>query len=215
MLTLADWRATWNELGLICPDAEFVELQERYREPQRAYHTWQHLEECFEHFESVPPFAEQPAEVELALWYHDAVYDPRRHDNEERSCDLAVAAMELAGGSPELSERISSLILATRHAETPTSRDAQLVVDVDLAILAAEPERFDEYERQVRQEYAWVPWPDYVAGRSMILTRFLERPRIFATDWFHERFEDRARTNLQESVRRMRGQHASSVQSSP
>jgi predicted metal-dependent HD superfamily phosphohydrolase len=95
--------------------------------------------------------------VELALWFHDAVYAVRNHDNEEQSASWAQASNERAGLPNAVGERLHRLILATKHDAEPTSRDAALLVDVDLAILGAAPERFDEYERQVREEYSWVP----------------------------------------------------------
>ena len=210
MLTLSDWRRTWYELGLSYRDHEFERLERWYREPHRAYHTLQHLSECFEHFESSRSLAKHPAEVELALWYHDAVYDPRRHDNEERSSDLVLAALSQAGAPRDVIDRVTEMIRATKHAIVPTDPDAQLVVDADLAILAAAPKRFDEYEQQVLQEYDWVPWSEYCTGRSRILSQFLERPRIYATNWFHDRLDQQARTNLQESLRRLHVLHCPS-----
>ncbi len=203
MMTLADWRLTWTQLGLACPDAVFAELRGRYEESHRAYHTLQHLRECFDHFQTARHLTERPAEIELALWFHDAIYDPRRSDNEERSRDLAVDILSRSGVVADVINRVEDLILATRHAAVPADPDARLLVDVDLAILAAGPERFAEYEWQIRHEYSWVPWEDYRAERSRILTQFLNRASIFSTDWFQQRFEQPARLNLERSLRNL------------
>lgn len=199
--TLERWRGTWRSLGVAAADdAEFRQLMQRYAEPQRAYHTRRHLAECFAHWDAVRAAAERPGEVELALWYHDAVYDPRRGDNEERSAALAAEAMQRAGLDPGARARVHGLILATRHAEGTLEGDAALLTDVDLAILGAPPARFDEYEREVRQEYAWVPMPIFRRKRRAVLEAFLARPRLYATEHFRRTLEPQARANLARSV---------------
>lgn len=199
--TLERWRRTWRSLGVAAgDDAAFQELMRRYAEPHRAYHTRRHLAVCFEHWDAVRDDAGKPGEVELALWYHDAVYDPQRGDNEERSAALAAEAMQRAGLDPGARERVHGLILATRHAEATLEGDAALLADVDLAILGAAPARFDEYEREVRREYAWVPMPIFRRKRRAVLEAFLARPRLYATEHFHRTLEAQARANLARSV---------------
>jgi predicted metal-dependent HD superfamily phosphohydrolase len=125
------------------------------RRPHRHYHTVRHLEECFAQFDLLKEEATRPEEVELALWFHDAIYDPRRSDNEARSAQWAFESLQ--GVSPGTAENVRALVMATRHDALPESNDAQILVDVDLSILGASEERFDEYEAQARAEYAWVP----------------------------------------------------------
>jgi hypothetical protein len=141
--------------------------------------------------------------VRLALWFHDAVHDTRAKDNEERSAELARAALRGAGVPREMVERVRRLVLATRHELPAEGADASLVVDVDLAILGAAPRRFAEYERQVRREYGWVPSADYRAARLRILRSILDRPAVYATAHFRDTLEERARANLARSVRRL------------
>ena len=95
-------------------------------------------------------------------------------------------------GAPQAGERVRALILATKHDAQPTGSDAQLLVDIDLAILGAAPERFDEYERQVQVEYSWVPEEAFRKARVGILEQFLERPAIYSTDAFASRLESSA-----------------------
>ncbi len=146
MPTLARWRATWTGLGAT-PPAEDVHarLIARYEERHRHYHTVQHLDECFARLDEAGVAVEHRFEVELALWFHDAVYDTRRPDNEVQSAALARDEAVRAGLSPAVLTRLDALIVATRHGGSPTSPDATLLVDVDLAILGAPVERFDEY----------------------------------------------------------------------
>ena len=149
------------------------------------------------------PLARQPIACEWALWFHDAVYDPKASDNEEKSAALAQQCLrDQAIGGP-LADEVTRLILATKHTEATTDPDAALVVDIDLSILGRDEARFCEYEEQIRREYAWVPWDVYAARRAELLQRFLERERLFRTDWFFERYEAQARRNLAASIARV------------
>lgn len=177
-------------------------LLARYAEPHRHYHTAQHLEECLARFAAVRGRAERADEVELALLYHDAVYDPHAADNEARSADLAAEVMRAHGATADAIARVRALILATRHVEPPATMDQALLVDIDLGILAAEPARFDEYERQVREEYAWVPAPLFRRKRRAVLESFLARSRIYVSGAF-DHDEAPARANLARSLARL------------
>ncbi len=204
MPAIARWHEMWKELGAANPDPKLHgELIARYREPHRKYHTPRHLDECFEKLDDLRPFARHPAEIELALWFHDAIYNVRRKDNEERSADWARTSAAAAGVSADACERVYSLILTTRHKAVPDGTDAEILVDVDLSILGAAPERFDEYERQVRGEYAWVPEFVYRRERRAILKEFLARPRIFSSTHFRGRYEQQARSNIKRSLERL------------
>jgi predicted metal-dependent HD superfamily phosphohydrolase len=175
----------------------------RYAEPHRSYHTTRHLEECFAKLDEGRAHAERLYEVELALWFHDAVYEVRNSDNEERSASWAQAAVSAAGVDHSIGSRVRDLILATRHDVVPSTKDAALLIDVDLAILGASAERFDEYERQVREEYSWVPGFLFRRKRREILEAFLRRPAIYSTKPFRIRYESAARANLARSIQQL------------
>ena len=205
MLTVARWQDMWKELGAANPDPKLHgELIARYSEPHRKYHTLQHLEECFEKLDEVRALAEHPAEIELALWFHDAIYNVKRRDNEKKSADWARASASAAGTPAEACDRVHALVMATRHKAVPRGTDAEILVDVDLSILGVAPERFDEYERQVREEYAWVPDFLFRRERKAILKEFLARPRIFSSTHFRDCYEQQARSNIERSLERLR-----------
>jgi predicted metal-dependent HD superfamily phosphohydrolase len=206
MPTLARWRSTWMGLGVTPPaDEVHSALIARYEEPHRRYHTVQHLDECFARLDEAPVAVAHRYEVELALWFHDAVYDTRRQDNEAQSAALARREGARAGLPEAVLARLVTLILATRHDASPATPDEALLVDVDLAILGAPVDRFDEYERQVQAEYAWVPAPLFRRKRREILGAFLSRPSVYGTEAFRARFEDAARANLSRSIRALGG----------
>ena len=132
----------------------------------------------------------------MALWFHDAVYDPRAPDNEERSATWAWTAVTDGGVDAASAERIRALILSTRHARLPAGPDEALLVDIDLAILGAGEARFAEYERQIRDEYAFVPEATFVTKRRSVLASFRDRDATYATARYRDAYEARARRNL-------------------
>ena len=199
----ARWERTWHDCGAPADAAERDALMARYAEPQRRYHTLRHLDECFARLDQARGHAERFGEVELALWYHDAIYDARASDNEARSAELAVQAMRRAGVAVDARKRVRALIMATRHDALPAPGDAALLVDTDLGILAVEPARFDEYEREIRAEYAWVPSVIFRQKRKQVLQGFLDRERIYVSGAF-DADESPARQNVMRSLERLR-----------
>jgi len=199
------WVAPWATAGVAeTPEGWYERLTAAYSEPQRHYHNQQHIAECLAEYDPARHLARQPAAVELALWFHDAVYDPKAGDNEENSAALARQCLAEAGASGALAEAVAKLVMATKSHEVGANADAGLMVDVDLSILGKHEKRFSEYERQIREEYAWVPQPVFAARRAEILQRFVARPRIFATGWFWEKYERQARQNLEASISKLR-----------
>ena len=180
-------------------------LTAAYGEPQRKYHTVQHLSECLTLVQQNLDLAIEPAEVEISLWFHDAIYDVKASDNEEKSAKWAEQELTVAGVAKERIERVKDHILATRHAALPEGQDQMLLVDIDLAILGAERPRFVEYEAQVREEYGWVPGFLFRRKRREVLLEFLERQPIYNTSKLREALEKEARSNLAYSIRQLGG----------
>jgi predicted metal-dependent HD superfamily phosphohydrolase len=172
-----------------------------YSQPHRHYHNLHHIAECLAEFDSARDLIHQPMAVELAIWFHDAVYDTRAQNNEERSGELAKRWIANAGGTAELCEAVASLIMATKTHEPTVHPDAPLLVDVDLSVLGQPQERFQQYETQIRREYDWVPVETFAAKRAEVLERFLGRKRLYTTDHFFAKYEQQARANLQNSIR--------------
>lgn len=190
------------------PAPLLVDLQARYAEPQRHYHTWDHIEALLRWFGQRRAHLHDLAAVELAILFHDAVYDPTRTDNEAESARLLKDA-DLPGMSDAVRSRAVRMIEATARHEVPEGLDAldrsdmAEFLDMDLSILGARPDVFDTYEQAIRREYAFVPEPLYREARRGILQRFLERPSLFFSDWGRATFEDQARANLERSIQRL------------
>src|SRR5512139_2428954 len=186
------WRRSFEALGLAVPQGIFQALVERYHEPHRAYHTLQHIGEGIGHLTSV---RSAPAEVAVAVWCHDAIYNPRASDNERRSAAWARAVL----GDTPVARKVETMILATKQEAVPQDAASRLLVDIDLAILAAPEPRYSEYEAQIRKEYAFVDAAAWRVERQKMLRSFSDRAFIYGSPEFRN-LETRARRNLERSI---------------
>jgi predicted metal-dependent HD superfamily phosphohydrolase len=200
-MTPERWSSLLRGLGVGPDDSTYEGLSAAYAERHRAYHTGRHIDECLARFDEVRALAGEPFEVECALWFHDAIYDPMSSNNEARSADRAGEFLQKHRMAPYRIERVRRHVMATRHVEPLSADDSGLVVDIDLSILGSAPERYAEFERDVRREYRWVPATVYRRKRAEILRSFLERPRIYHFDRMADQFELAARRNVAGAVR--------------
>lgn len=165
------------------------QLETRYADRRRRYHTLRHIGEMLD----LLPHADET--VLAAVWFHDAVY--LVPDAEERSAELARAALQDLSFDEETVNDAVGLILATKtHDPSQIDPRFHTFLDADLAILGSAPARYDEYARQVRQEYGHVPQGAFRSGRAAVLRSFLARPFLYATEEFRARFEHQARANI-------------------
>lgn len=203
-LERARFARLWSLLGATDDEAfAFHRLEAAYAEPHRAYHNAEHIRDCLDRLDESTKEPINSA-LEAALWFHDAVYDPRRDDNEAASATLAEQLLAEAGIPDASAIEVRRLILLTRHLEIPSDPAGRLISDVDLSILGRDPAEFEEFERRIRAEYAWVPEPQYREGRSRILAGFLARPQLYQTPYFRNRYEESALRNLQALIDRLR-----------
>ena len=200
------WQAMLRGLGVPPETDTLLRLQAAYAEKHRAYHTRRHIDECLSLLDEFKHLSTNSAEVECAIWFHDAIYEPMSKSNEERSANWVSEFGGRVGVPSESVARIRTHIMATRHVALPARDDSSLVVDIDLAILGADPSRYDEFEHDVRREYRWVPGIVYRSKRAAILQSFLDRPRIYHSEPAYERFERNARTNLSGAIRTLVGE---------
>ncbi|HEY2518390.1 MAG TPA: hypothetical protein VGI39_46295 [Polyangiaceae bacterium] len=195
-----DRDAVTDFLSFDCPAPLLERLRPRYAEPHRRYHTWAHILACLKARRAL---TETPSmEVDLAILFHDAIYDPLRGDNEARSAALLLEEGRRAWLPERTLERAAALVGVTRHdGDTLDSEEAGLVLDADLSILGCAPEAFATYEAQVRCEYAAVDDARYAVGRAAVLSSFLARPSIYVTRRGRRLWEAPARANLERSLR--------------
>ena len=183
--------------ALVGDGASWRDVDDRYGEAHRTYHTLAHVDRVLETLAELE--VSEPA-VLLAAVLHDVVYDPTRTDNEELSARYAARA--LAALDPAVATRAGDLIRATAaHDQRPTAdRGRAALLDADLAVLGAPPEEYGRYAAAIRQEHAHVVDAAYRSGRAAVLQGFLDRPRLYATEELHEALDAPARANLRREI---------------
>jgi predicted metal-dependent HD superfamily phosphohydrolase len=198
--------AEWCELLRRCqgeaedapdPVAYGLDLLGRWAEPQRRYHTVDHLVAVLGRATELTAYARDPDAVALAAWFHDAVYRPDRSENEERSARLAERALTEAGVDAGRTAEVARLVrLTVGHDPAEDDLDGEVLCDADLAVLAGSPADYADYAAAVREEYGFVPDEDFRAGRAAVLRQLLALPRLFRTPYGRDRWEDVARRNV-------------------
>jgi predicted metal-dependent HD superfamily phosphohydrolase len=198
-------RKEWVGLTGPTPEAAAVgdDLLSRWAEPHRSYHNLAHLRAVLSHLDRLGPAA---GTVRLGAWYHDAVYQPGRADNEERSAGLARDGLPAIGLEPGVVSEVLRLVhLTAAHRAEPADTDGAMLCDADLAVLGSPPAGYETYRRAVRAEYAAVDDGAWRRGRSQVLEEFLGRDHIFATETGHRLWERAARENLSRELGGLRG----------
>ncbi len=176
----------------------FRVLDAAYSSPDRHYHTFEHLNEMFLVAGKLSAITDDPRRVQLAIWFHDAVYNSHAKDNEVRSAELAENLLGPIGVPRSELEGLTRLILVTAHQTITQApdREAAILLDADLAILGSPLDRYRRYAEDIRREYAWVPDSEYRMARTRVLEQFLTRKRIYWNDAAHEELDAQARDNL-------------------
>jgi predicted metal-dependent HD superfamily phosphohydrolase len=187
----------WRAAAPPGSDALGLELLERWREPHRHYHTVSHLAAMLAIMGPAPV-------VELAVWFHDAVYDPRASDNEAASAELAERSLPAVGVGPATVVEVARLVrLTATHDPGPSDGAGGLLCDADLSILAADPARYDAYVAAVRREYGHVPDEAFRVGRAEVLRHLLGLPVLYRVVPERAEWEVRARANLTRELSRL------------
>ena len=198
---LVSWRDMAESFSL--PDDKSLEiftlLGTQYKEPTRYYHNWEHIKAMIKGLDSYPEEINDRLSIELAIWFHDAIYVPLRKDNESRSAKFFYE--QLAANLPiERVRKVMTYIEATKSHSKTTDKDLQVLLDLDLAILGQSKTVYKNYSNQVREEFGYVPNFLYKRGRKLVLKSFLDRSVIYQTSFFREQLEEQARENISEEL---------------
>lgn len=204
------WERLLNTFQVKKQDSQelFLDLVTAYSSSGRYYHTLEHIQQVLETIESIRTTnstsrwqsASFPA-IELAAWFHDVIYDSKSNDNEEKSAEYCVIALNKLGIPISTIEHVKQLILNTkRHQALADDIDSQILLDSDLAILGVPDWQYKAYARSIRQEYSWIAEEAYRAGRKQVLQKFLQRERLYFTDRLFFDLEIKARHNMQAEV---------------
>jgi predicted metal-dependent HD superfamily phosphohydrolase len=197
------WEQLLQACGIARPmaQARFPTLVETYNSPGRVYHTLSHIQSVLAWIERLSASAVDLPAIQLAAWFHDCIYDPRASDNEEQSAlfmERFFSDLSLPDG---MLQAASAMILSTKtHRVAEDQTDCQILLDADLAILGVPFEAYEAYARAIREEYAWVPTDAYRTGRVQVLQAFLQRGRIYWTDYAFTVLEEQACANIRREI---------------
>ncbi|MTJ51744.1 hypothetical protein FJR38_03140 [Anabaena sp. UHCC 0253] len=195
------WQQTIKPFNIekIAANQAFTDLVNTYSQPYRYYHNLKHLDHILSTINILQIYAQDLPSVKLAAWFHDIIYNTHAQDNEEKSADYAANILESLGIPTSNINTVHQLILNTKNHQS-NDLNSQVLLDADLAILAAKPVEYQEYAEAIRQEYAWVSELEYITGRRQILKGFLQRERIYFTPLMFESSEKSARDNLEREI---------------
>lgn len=179
------------------------QLEKAYSQSSRHYHNTHHIKACLAHLTRITNNLTHPREVELALWFHDAVYKVFANDNERKSAQWACEFLVDNGVGDAAVKRVYDLIVATEHNVPTRTPDAAFLVDIDLSILGSRSAVYEQFEINIRREYRAVPWFIYRKKRAEVLNGFLAREKIFINEPFFTELEAQARMNIQLAITRL------------
>lgn len=198
------WMTLCETLHIPKPAAESIhhQIYYEYRGSHRAYHNLSHIQSLLALLDLYHPKIKEPLEVELAIWFHDFTYEPKRKDNEVQSARWAKELLRPYLPVAML-ERVEALILSTEgHQPRLQDSDCLYFLDFDLAILSTPPQVYKQYSEAIAEEYkTWHSFFTYRTGRKAVMTRFLERKRLYFTDDFFNNYEPLARTNIENEIK--------------
>lgn len=199
----ARWRLVAGDgtASLAC----WTDLVTRWSEDHRRYHGLGHLLAVLAVVDAHADTATDVSAVRLAGWFHDAVYDPLRSDNEERSAVLAGEVLPGVGSDLPVQQVQRLVLLTVTHEYDEADADAALLCDADLAVLAVPPAAYVGYANAIRAEYAHLSDPDFRTGRSAVLRGLLERPRLYGVPELAAQWEEPARANLAAELSLLQG----------
>jgi predicted metal-dependent HD superfamily phosphohydrolase len=205
---VSNLKTEWQHLlGKYCSDEAEIDkifqlLVTKYSEKHRAYHNLSHINYLLGEAEKIE-FEDFEA-VFLATWFHDAIYEPRRKDNEIQSAKLAIKLLQTLNLPNNKIKQVEKIIIATQtHSAENLDDDGKIFLDLDLSILGANEEIYQNYSRVIRHEYAYVPNFLYRRGRKKVLENFLRRETIYFTENLRQRFEKQARINLSNEIKEL------------
>ena len=208
MTDIISLKKIWNQF---CNDLnaqgniekEFEFLIKNYQEEGRGYHNLKHIEETLSDFEEVKDLINEALEVQMAIWYHDIIYDSKRPDNEETSAEIAIESAKRLNIDSHFAKKVYNLIILTKGHLPSNNPDSKYLIDIDFGILGKNSSRFAEYEDGIKKEYSNYSDGEYKTGRIKVLENFLNRESIYQTEYFRNKYEEKARKNILNLIKKL------------
>lgn len=205
-LQMTSWQSCLSQLQLwsnheaICTDT-FKQLQIAHSEPQRHYHTAEHINACLSWVSRIEEKLQQPDWVRLAFYFHDAVYDPTRYDNEEQSARWSARFLNRIAAPAEMVAWVTDAIIATKLHRQNANPDIAFLLDIDISILGQSAVIYEAYANDIRREYNHVSDSEYRKGRKQVLEGFLQVSMLYQTSYFDERLAQQATCNIEQELK--------------
>ena len=190
------WRRCLLDQAIDNSAAIHQHLIDAYSETQRVYHTLHHIRQCLSQFDKISPKLQNADAVELAIWFHDVIYQPGAADNEQLSADQF---MEMTSGLFEeaLRSTVSQHIMATLHRGADTDNtDTKYLVDIDLSSFGLPWSEFLRDSNYLREEMGCLSDEVFYQKQFDFQRNLLDQPRFFKSDFFYDNYENQARKNL-------------------
>lgn len=197
-----EWKELFASYGVQGEITEkyLKEIIEKYSEKKRFYHNLSHIQALLKSAVKLKDYFQDYNSVRLAIWFHDVIYNTKKSSNEEKSAELAVKVLTELNIPIATINLVEKMIIATKaHSINGLTEDGKIFLDLDLSILGASPEIYQQYYQAIRKEYSWVPWFLYRRSRKSILSGFLAREHIFFTSEL-AKLEQIARQNISEEI---------------
>jgi predicted metal-dependent HD superfamily phosphohydrolase len=202
-MQLSRWQKLMQAFHVDHNEKIYEQLVSYYSQRHRYYHTAKHVEACLNHLDPIHHLTDKPHEIEMALWFHDAIYKPYSSTNELDSANWAKRFLLDNKVDQVICERIYHLVMVTLHNGKANTTDEKLMIDIDLTILGSLPAIYQIFEKNVRKEYRLVPYFLYRKKRKHILQGFLDQKQIYQTEYFRQLFEKQARENIQKVLQNL------------
>lgn len=198
-----EWDALFSgfQFDRALSDEMFETIVKNYTDNQRFYHNLDHVQDILNIIEENNGQLKNVLALKLAAWFHDLIAEKRAPDNEEKSAHSAQEFLQKLNIPKDIIQEAINLILATKKHQTDIDdQDLLLFLDADMAILGAEPKKYQKYAQAIAREYSFAPVAEYRQRRKELLTAFLERDRIYLTQPMFEKYEQQARQNIQSEI---------------
>lgn len=202
---VALWTRCINHNKTAAAEVIHGRLVDFYGEAHRHYHTLDHIQHCLQEFDRAVTFMDNPNAIEIALWFHDAIYEPGAKDNEQRSAELFRRYSNASGCTDAVfQQQIHNLIVITNHREQPSQKDEQFIVDIDLSSFGLPWDKFVRDGCRIRTECAEMNDDEYYPNHVKFLQALQKRPTFFFTRFFQRCYEQTARENIERLIMSLR-----------
>lgn len=200
-MTFERWQTLMQQFNLNVNELTYKSIINKYNENNLAYHNIEHIEYCLNQLDSISIKIESKKEIELAIWFHDIVYNPYGKDNELKSAEMAMEFLVSNNQDDSTVSLVYDLIIATKHSNKAKNPQEQIIMDIDISIFGESSAKYINYSKNIRKEYSLVPLFIYTSKRKEILNSFLSHERLFQSDYFFEKYENNARLNIIEEIK--------------